>query len=476
MAAASVRVLGRYALYGQIASGGMATVHLGRLVGPVGFSRTVAIKKLHTSLSTDPQFVTMFLDEARLAARITHPNVVATLDVVALQGELFLVMEHISGVSLVRLLVAVRERKEFVPPPIAAGIVVGVLRGLHAAHDAQNERGEPLGLVHRDVSPQNVLIGAEGVPRVIDFGVAKAAGRAQTTHKSQLKGKVSYMSPEQIHGEVDRRTDVYAASVVLWETLAGRRLFRGDSEAMVLSKVLTEVVRPPGAMTPDIPPALDAIVLKGLSRNPNERFQTARDMARAIEDAITVAGPSAIGEWVERLAGPELAERAKLVTEVESSAQHDVPPAPTPIVAPLPPSSLSDDDDTTVAMDGPPVVDPPTADGPAVAEGSLGTQMTSSASSLRRFVPQGRRRLVIAGAAGGVLLLLLTIVTCRGLGRTDDVASPAAMGSESIAPVLASAEPPSPSAASPAPSAADRAAAVDEAGAGAAVAPTPARP
>src|SRR5579883_1648178 len=186
MAAVSVRMVGRYALFEQIAAGGMATVHLGRLVGPVGFSRTVAIKRLHTSLTSDPQFVAMFLDEARLAGRVTHPNVVATIDVVTLQGELFLVMEHIAGVSLMRLLQASTQRKEFVPPAIAAGIVVGVLQGLHAAHDACNEKGEPLGLVHRDVSPQNILVGAEGVPRVIDFGVAKAAGRSQITNRSQI--------------------------------------------------------------------------------------------------------------------------------------------------------------------------------------------------------------------------------------------------------------------------------------------------
>jgi serine/threonine protein kinase len=433
MGAAPVRMLGRYALYGQIASGGMATVHLGRLVGPVGLSRTVAIKKLHPALSGDPQFVSMFLDEARLAARIAHPNVVATLDVVTLEGELFLVMEHIHGASLVRLLLATRERKEYVAPPIAAGIAVGLLHGLHAAHEALDERGQPLGLVHRDVSPQNVLVGAEGLPRVIDFGVAKAAGRTHTTQNSQLKGKVGYMPPEQIHGEVDRRTDVYAASVVLWETLAGRRLFRGNSEALVLSRVLTEVVRPPGALTPDMPPALDAIVLKGLSRDPAERFQTARDMARAIEDAIPVAGPSAIGEWVERLAGPELAERAKLVAQVEGGGVPDIPPAPMPIVLAPPPTSTSDDDDTTEAMDGPPVT-----------EGSLGTQMTSSTVPARRFLPQSRRRLVLAGVASGGVLLLLTIFTCRGRGHADPVGTPAATGSESAAPTLASAELPAP--------------------------------
>src|ERR1035437_3672665 len=152
------RVVGRYALYGEIASGGMATVHFGRLLGPVGFSRTVAIKRLHPQFAKDPEFVTMFLDEARLASRIRHPNVARTLDVVALEGELFLVMDYVEGEALSRLLRTCRARGTPVPPKVAAAIVCGVLHGLHAAHEAKSERGEPLGIVHRDVSPQNVLV------------------------------------------------------------------------------------------------------------------------------------------------------------------------------------------------------------------------------------------------------------------------------------------------------------------------------
>src|SRR5262245_3092434 len=179
------RVVGRYALYGEIASGGMATVHFERLLGPVGFSRTVAIKRLHPQFAKDPEFVSMFLDEARLAARIRHPNVVATLDVVATKGELFLVMEYVQGESLSRLARAVMARGENLPPRIVASIMCGVLHGLHAAHEARDQRGEPLGIVHRDVSPQNVLVGIDGTARVVDFGVAKASGRHQSTRKGK---------------------------------------------------------------------------------------------------------------------------------------------------------------------------------------------------------------------------------------------------------------------------------------------------
>jgi serine/threonine-protein kinase len=225
-------VIGRYALYDEIASGGMATVHIGRLLGPVGFSRTVAIKRMHANLAKDPEFVSMFLDEARLAARIRHPNVIGTLDVVALAGELFLVMEYVHGESLFRLMKAARDAGSPIPLPIVSAIMVGVLDGLHAAHEATNEREEPLGIVHRDVSPHNVIVGAsDGLARVLDFGIAKAADRTHSTQDGQIKGKLSYMAPEQLASEaVDRRSDIYAASVVLWEAIAGRRMLSGEGE------------------------------------------------------------------------------------------------------------------------------------------------------------------------------------------------------------------------------------------------------
>src|SRR5690349_8197951 len=169
-----LRVVGRYALYGKLATGGMATVHFGRLLGPVGFSRTVAIKRLHPEFAKDPEFVAMFLDEARLAARIQHPNVVATLAVVAMAEELFLVMDYVRGESFSRVLRTARRKGLELPEGFIGSVVAGMLHGLHAAHEATDERGEPLQVVHRDVSPQNVLVGVDGVPRVLDFGVAKA--------------------------------------------------------------------------------------------------------------------------------------------------------------------------------------------------------------------------------------------------------------------------------------------------------------
>jgi serine/threonine protein kinase len=306
-------------MFGEIAAGGMATVHLGRLLGPVGFSRTVAIKRLHPQYAKDPDFVSMFLDEARVAARIQHPNVVPTLDVVSLEGELFLVMDYVAGESLGRLLRALRDRGPRVPPRIVGSIMTNVLYGLHAAHEARSERGEPLGLIHRDVSPQNVLVGLDGVARVLDFGVAKAAGRVQTTGDGQVKGKLSYMPPEQIAGgEIDRRADIYAASVVLWEALTGRRLFDGPNDAAILQRALTEPVPPPSQLAGALPEGVDEVVLCGLARRADQRFQTAFDMAVALEERLGVETPRQVAAFVEQVAREPLSRRALMVQEIES--------------------------------------------------------------------------------------------------------------------------------------------------------------
>jgi serine/threonine-protein kinase len=312
------QLVGRYVLYGAIASGGMATVHFGRLVGPAGFARPVAIKRLHPQFARDPDFVQMFLDEARLAARIAHPNVVQTLDLVDTADEIFLVMEYVRGLSLASLVRTLRRRGERVPPRIASGIVVGVLEGLHAAHEAKDDRGARLDLVHRDVSPHNVLVGTDGVARLLDFGVAKAAGRLQTTRDGKVKGKVAYMAPEQVEGlPLTRRTDVFAASVLLWEVLTGRRLFYGDSDADSLRRVLNDRVPPPRTLVPDLPPQIDGVVLRGVERSADARYPTAHHMALELSACLPPAPPAEIGAWVEQTAADELNERASLIAAIE---------------------------------------------------------------------------------------------------------------------------------------------------------------
>src|SRR5512142_270923 len=233
------RIIGRYALYDEIASGGMAVVHIGRLLGQAGFSRTVAIKRLHPQFARDPNVVSMLLDEARLAVRVQHPNVVAPLDVLVVQGEVLVVMEYVSGDTLARLQRSPANAEHPPSSAIVTGIICNALYGLHAAHEAVGENGQPLHIVHRDVSPQNIMVGLDGIARVLDFGVAKAAMRSHCTTDGVVKGKVAYMAPEQIEArEVDRRTDIFAAGIVAWEALSGRRLFSADQAAESIAKIL----------------------------------------------------------------------------------------------------------------------------------------------------------------------------------------------------------------------------------------------
>ena len=311
------RRVGRYALFGEIASGGMATVYFGRLVGAVGFSRSVAIKQLHPQFARSPEFVAQFLDEAQLTARIRHPNVVSVLDVVAREGELFVIMEFVEGEPLSRL---VRFARDPIPVTIASAILVQVLLGLHAAHEATTENGDPLEIVHRDVSPQNMLVGTDGTSHILDFGVAKAASRVHTTENGQIKGKLSYMAPEQLRGaELDRRVDIFAAGIVLWELLAGQRLFaRGDPGATVTA-VLGGDVKPPSQFRPEVSEALDALVLKALDPVVANRFATAREMAIALEACVPPASSLKVGAWVESVAGDSLKERAQRLREAEES-------------------------------------------------------------------------------------------------------------------------------------------------------------
>ncbi len=316
--------VGRYRLYGVIAAGGMATVHYGRLQGQLGFARTVAVKRLHREYARDPEFVSMFMEEARLAVRVHHPNVVETLDVFAAGGELFLVMEYVPAVSLSHLLRATQARGEVVPARVAAAIVSDVLLGLHAAHEATDEAGNPLDIVHRDVSPQNILVGADGSARVLDFGIAKASGRQQVTRDGLVKGKLAYMSPEQVTNVfVTRQSDVFAASIVLWEALAGTRLFQAESESSVLARVLSAPIGPPSAIVADLSPELDAIVLRGLARDLSVRYATGREMALDLEGRTTIATASQVSDWVERIAGDELVERAARVAQIESESRSE---------------------------------------------------------------------------------------------------------------------------------------------------------
>jgi serine/threonine-protein kinase len=320
------QMLDRYEILAEIASGGMATVYLARLASAQGFERVVAIKKLHPHLEREKEFIEMFLDEARIAARIHHPNVVATIEFGQTPRGHFLVMDYIEGPTLAKLLSKASATGEPIPAPVAIRIVLDSLAGLQVAHDLVNEHGTAMDVVHRDVSPQNILIGLDGTGRITDFGVARAASRLAVTRTGQLKGKLGYMAPEQARGEVtDRRADVFAMGIILWESLAGRRLFKGrsDSEAETLSKVLYSDIPRISSVVPGIAPALDEICAKALARKLTDRFATCAEFIEALEQAAELSMPQRAGgppgfriasardvaKYVEFTYGAELAQR-----------------------------------------------------------------------------------------------------------------------------------------------------------------------
>lgn len=329
-----IALLGRYALFDEIARGGMATVHLARLRGPVGFSKTVAIKRMHEQVARDRHFVAMFLDEARVAGRIQHPNVVTVFDVIADAGEAYLVMEYVDGAPLSSLVKSPDDEKRLtaVEPNVAVHIVRDALYGLHAAHEATDEKGSPLQLVHRDVSPQNILVGVDGVARVLDFGIAKAVGRLQDTDSGQIKGKVAYMAPEQLTGQaVDRRADVFAAGVVLWEALAGRRLFAAGSSAETMYRVLENPVPPLSEVVAGLPPGLVDAISRATAKEPSKRFPTALDFARELEKSVTLVPNHLVGQWVRDTAGPSLEAKRARVRAIEA---FELPADGEPLVLP----------------------------------------------------------------------------------------------------------------------------------------------
>ncbi|HYP99710.1 MAG TPA: serine/threonine-protein kinase [Polyangiaceae bacterium] len=337
------RSIGRYRVYSELASGGMATVHLGCMLGPAGFSKLVAIKCLHAEFALENEFVSMFLDEARLTSSIHHPSVVATLDVVAEQGELLVVMEYIHGESLAVLLRTSRQTGDAPPLPVVTRIICDALDGLHAAHIA-SLAGRCLNIVHRDVSPQNIMVGADGNTRVLDFGIAQAAVRSHVTASGTVKGKLAYMSPEQLQArEVNARADIFAAGVVLWEALTGKRLFFSADARDTADRVLKSTIVPPTAIVPSLPGELDDVVLKALARDPEQRFDSAHEFAEALRRATTEGSRRAVSDWVNRVAKDSLARRLDLLETLEASAIHAQAQSVAPVItrsspfhAPLP--------------------------------------------------------------------------------------------------------------------------------------------
>jgi eukaryotic-like serine/threonine-protein kinase len=290
--------VGKYRFLAALGHGGMADVYLAVAVGPAGFSKLSVIKRLRPSLAHDPDLCAMFLDEARLAARLNHRNVVQTNEVGLDEGQYFIAMEYLDGQPYNRIFSRARQAGKKVPLGIALRILCDVLAGLHYAHDLADYDGTPLHVVHRDVSPHNVFVTYDGQTKVVDFGIAKAARRMVETQAGVIKGKVSYMAPEQAFlssSEVDRRADVFSVGVMLWEAIAGRRLWHGMGDPEIIAKLIEDIPRVIDAV-PDAPEGLARISEKALARERDDRYASAAELRADLEPWIEKVGPDVTAE------------------------------------------------------------------------------------------------------------------------------------------------------------------------------------
>ena len=486
--------LGRYEVVRHLADGGMAELLLARTTGVEGFERHVVIKRIHSDQAHDGNYVRMFLDEARLAAMLHHHNIVQVHDVGQENGEYFFAMEYVHGEDLRKLLTHLK--RNGVRPTLAQVLTIGipVADALHYAHEMRGPDRMPLGIVHRDVSPANIIVGYDGNVKVVDFGIAKAALRSTETHSGSLKGKVAYMAPEQCLGaEMDRRSDIFSLGIVLWELVTVRRLFKGKSDYVTMSAIVAGKIPRPSKYRPDIPEELEAIIMKALSVSPADRFQTAAELRRALdafgERSAIRTSTTALADFVKDQLGfrnepwlddDSIVEILSVDFDGGGGSLDEVAELPYVSAAPDSPfavmrprsvfddtASLRPDDMATVQRDVPDLVEA-TAVGISArpihaisrampVETGAETVVEAMAPGLEPpLVPplapieqtplpslRSRRRLyAIAGAAGALVLLLLAGAVWLHSG--GDAAAPTP-----VAP--AAAEPPQPSPAQPAP-------------------------
>jgi eukaryotic-like serine/threonine-protein kinase len=334
---AAGQMLGRYELLIAIAQGGMGTVWAARGRGTPAGEKIVAVKTMLPALSLDERCTRMFLTESRLASRIKHPNVCAILDQGEQSGVLYFVMEWIDGDSLVALIGgSSRQPCRPVPFPVAVHIGIEAARGLHAAHELRDDDGALIGLVHRDVSPHNILVTRDGSVKIADFGVAKAMAQVDnpTTHTGHMKGKIHFMSPEQVcNEEIDRRTDVFALGIVLYQLTTGAHPFAANHDLATMARIARpEPVEAPSSLVPGYPPALEAVVLRALSKDRNERFATMTELAAALEDVAAKMGErrEEITAYIRGALAQRTARRTTMIQEALRAAGHKVPVRPLP--------------------------------------------------------------------------------------------------------------------------------------------------
>lgn len=334
-----VECVGHYELVRRLGSGGMAEVHLARVAGLEGFEKLLVLKRILPHLSADPHFVKMFLAEARLAALLDHPNVVQVYDLGCDDGDYYFVMEFVYGENLQSLLRSATRAGEDVPLSLAVSIVCGAAAGLHFAHERVGFDGQPLGIVHRDVSPTNVMVTYDGFVKVADFGIAKVTNRTDVTRAGTRKGKVPYMSPEQCRAEkLDRRSDIFALGILLHECTTMTRLFDGDNEFGVMNRIVNGDIPPPSSLRPGYPKELERIVMRALTVDKERRYATALELQRDLESFAREqrldGSARALGEWMHRMFAPRpfpwgalmdgRSEAAMLSTAVEDGSSHSM--------------------------------------------------------------------------------------------------------------------------------------------------------
>lgn len=444
-------VLGRYEILLPIASGGVATVYLASSTGAVGFERYVAIKLTHRHLRDSPEFFTQLVDEARLAGKIHHPNVVGVHDVGFADRSAFIVMDYVEGEALSVIQQVLRHRDAPMPLGIALKILDDVLSGLHAAHELCADDGTPLCVVHRDVTPHNILVGIDGVSRLTDFGVAKAQARLTKTSPGLVKGKIAYMSPEQAQGKtLDRRVDVWAVGVVAWELFSGSRLHDGTNDPVLMLKIARDPPMRLRHVRPDLPRELDAVLASALAMDPRSRTPTAEALADAFRDAaarasIKPADAREVRDFLLDLVGPELEARREKVAEIRAIKQRWVELGGPAGSASAPPARVE-------TVPRPPLVErlePTIAHGPVLPARApqrpsrLGAFLTTILTA-----PLLSRTWVVASVIPAVALALAYVVASDGTPKvTRAVTLPPATSSATVppAPPSASAPPPLPS-------------------------------
>jgi len=407
-AARSQRQFGKYLLVRQIATGGMAEVYLARQTGPGGFEKQCVIKRMLPQLAIDKQFVQMFLDEARIAAHLAHPNIVQIFDFGQVGADYFIAMEYVRGVDLNQLLASSGGR---VPPAIALRIIAAVAEGLDHAHRATDSRGQPLGLVHRDVTPSNVIVSYDGVAKILDFGIAKASARVSRTEVGVIKGKLPYMSPEQVAGEpLDGRSDIFSLGTMLYELTVGEKPFDGSNPAEISLKILHDDPRPPEVLVDGFPTELSALILRALTKRPVDRFDSARDFHLAIEEATGRLGARATSHDVAAFVSSAIPPRPE---EEPSGAGADAPEA-TDLTVAMSRQALASDPGRRAAGTDPARQPQPAASGAPIGGDDEPPQPVVGDLGVPIGAPDVRRNL--GGGGGGTKYIILFLVIAVAVG------------------------------------------------------------